>query len=178
MKSIILNNGMELIIDKAKNEDAKDMVEYLRLIGGESDNLLFGANEFPLTVEQEEEVIESRNKSLTSCFMLGRINGELVSVTSLTAPTRDRIAHTCEVAISVKKKFWNIGVGKNMLSELIEFAKNTNIITVIHLGVRADNENAIKLYEKLGFEKIGVYKNFFKINGNYYDEILMNLYNF
>ena len=47
---------------------------------------------------------------------------------------------------------------------------------VIHLGVKADNENAIKLYKKLGFEKIGVYKNFFKINGIYYDEILMNLY--
>jgi len=37
-------------------------------------------------------------------------------------------------------------------------------------------EIAIKLYEKLGFEKIGLYKNFFKIDGNYYDEILMNLY--
>ena len=38
MKSVILNNGMELIIDKAKKEDAKDMVDYLKLIGGESDN--------------------------------------------------------------------------------------------------------------------------------------------
>ncbi len=132
MKSVILKNGTEFIIDKAKKEDAKDIIEYLNIIGGESDNLLFGANGFPLSTEQEEEVIESKNSTLTSCLMKGRIDGEVASVISLTAPMRERIAHTCEIAI--------------------------------------------KLYEKLGFEKIGLYKNFFKIDGNYYDEILMNLY--
>ncbi len=176
MKSVILKNGAEFIIDKAKKEDAKDIIEYLNIIGGESENLLFGANGFPLSTEQEEEVIESKNSSLTSCLMIGRIDGEVASVISLTAPMRERIAHTCEIAVSVKKKFWNMGVGTSILKEVIEFARNTNIITVIHLGVRADNKNAIKLYEKLGFEKIGLYKNFFKIDGNYYDEILMNLY--
>lgn len=132
MKSVILKNGAEFIIDKAKKEDAKDIIEYLNIIGGESENLLFGANGFPLSTEQEEEVIESKNSSLTSCLMIGRIDGEVASVISLTAPMRERIAHTCEIGI--------------------------------------------KLYEKLGFEKIGLYKNFFKIDGNYYDEILMNLY--
>lgn len=132
MKSVILKNGAEFIIDKAKKEDAKDIIEYLNIIGGESENLLFGANGFPLSTEQEEEVIESKNSSLTSCLMIGRIDGEVASVISLTAPMRERIAHTCEIAI--------------------------------------------KLYEKLGFEKIGLYKNFFKIDGNYYDEILMNLH--
>lgn len=36
--------------------------------------------------------------------------------------------------------------------------------------------NEIKLYGKYGFEKIGTHKNFFNIDGNYYDEILMDLY--
>lgn len=176
MKSVILKNGKELIIDKAKKEDAKDIIEYLNIIGGESDNLLFGSDEFSLTVEQEEEIIESRESSQTSCLMIGRINGEVASIAMLTAPMRKRIAHTSEIAISVKKKFWNTGAGTGMLKEIIDFARNTKIITVIHLGVKAENENAIKLYEKLGFEKIGLYKNFFKIDGKYYDEILMNLY--
>jgi len=68
MKSVILKNGAEFIIDKAKKEDAKDIIKYLNIIGGESENLLFGANGFPLSTEQEEEVIESKNSSLTSCL--------------------------------------------------------------------------------------------------------------
>ncbi|MNP83052.1 hypothetical protein D3C76_1818760 [compost metagenome] len=49
------------------------------------------------------------------------------------------------------------------------------MIKNISLGVKSDNVNAIKLYEKHGFVKIGVHKNFFNIDGIYYDEILMDL---
>ncbi len=104
MKSVILKNGAEFIIDKAKKEDAKDIIEYLNIIGGESENLLFGANGFPLSTEQEEEVIESKNSSLTSCLMIGRIDGEVASVISLTAHMRERITHTCEIAIKLYEK--------------------------------------------------------------------------
>jgi len=32
------------------------------------------------------------------------------------------------------------------------------------------------MYEKFGFTKIGVHKNNFNVNGNFDDEILMDLY--
>ncbi|MNF10642.1 hypothetical protein D3C80_2116430 [compost metagenome] len=57
----------------------------------------------------------------------------------------------------------------------INFAKSTKMIKNISLGVKSDNINAIKLYEKHGFVKIGVHKNFFNIDGIYYNEILMDL---
>jgi len=46
----------------------------------------------------------------------------------------------------------------------------------ISLGVRASNYNAIRLYEKFGFRKVGVHKNYFYINGKYDDEYIMDLY--
>ena len=46
----------------------------------------------------------------------------------------------------------------------------------MHLGVKADNLTALSLYRKMGFNEIGRHKNFFKINGKYYDEILMDLH--
>ncbi|WP_366914654.1 GNAT family N-acetyltransferase [Clostridium sp.] len=58
----------------------------------------------------------------------------------------------------------------------MKFAKYNDSIKNISLGVRASNQNAIKLYEKHGFEKIGTHKNFFYIDGKYHDEILMDLY--
>jgi len=63
-----------------------------------------------------------------------------------------------------------------VMAELIRFAKELGTIKNISLGVRASNSNAISLYEKSGFKKVGIHKDHFNINGDFYDEILMGLY--
>ena len=40
-------------IRQAVPDDAEALIEYLNMIGGESDNLTFGKDEFPITAEQE-----------------------------------------------------------------------------------------------------------------------------
>lgn len=69
-----------------------------------------------------------------------------------------------------------MGIGHAQMNELITYAKNNGKTRNITLGVRHVNENAIKLYEKCGFTKVGVHKNFFNIDGTFYDEILMDLF--
>ncbi len=176
MKEIELKNGDRLFIAKAQKEDAKGIIEYLNIVGGESDNLLFGKNEFKMAVEQEKNYLDSLESLPTSIMLCGKIGGKIASVCSISAPSRERIAHTSEMAVSVKKEYWGMGIATAMMSELIDFARQTSKIEIIHLGVRAQNKNAIHLYKKFGFEEIGIYKNFFKIDDRYYDEILMNLY--
>jgi RimJ/RimL family protein N-acetyltransferase len=173
---MILKNGKELLIQKAAVEDAEDIIEYLNIVGGESDNLLFGKDGFHMTAQAEEKYIENISKSAKSALFAGKIDGKIVCVGSISSPDRERIAHQCDIAVSVKKAFWSMGVGTELMRTLIAFARQTNEIEIIHLGVRSDNVNAIKLYNKMGFEEIGLYKKFFKINGTYADEILMNLY--
>ena len=173
---MLLRNGKELIIRRAEKNDAQEILDYLNTIGGESDNLLFGANEFNMTVEQEEQFIESFQKSRTSALFVGISDSRIVCVGSISAPSRKRISHQGDVAISVLKEYWGIGVGTCLMNEIISFAKNSGELEVLHLGVKEDNVRAIELYNKLGFKEIGVYPKFFKINGEYYDEILMNLY--
>ena len=109
-------------------------------------------------------------------MLLGKINGEIVSVGSLSGFSKARIAHRGEIAISVKKSFWGHGIATAMMNELIRFGKEIANMKVIQLEVKTDNEKAVRLYEKLGFTKIGIYEKFFKINNQYYDAYLMNLY--
>ena len=171
-----LKNNMKLEIDKAVKTDAVQIIEYLNIVGGESDNLLFGANEFHMSVEAEEVFIENLLSSKTSALFVGKIEDEVVCVGSFMALNKLRIAHQADLAISVKKNYWNIGVGTQLMQNMIDFAKGNGQTEILHLGVKSDNINAQNLYKKMGFIEIGKYKNFFKINGNYYDEILMNLY--
>ena len=49
-----------------------------------------------------------------------------------------------------------------------------NGLEQMELGVYADNERAIHLYQKYGFEQCGIWKNAFKLkDGTYRDEILI-----
>lgn len=176
IRSTKLKNGSDLVLREVNINDAEAMLQYLNIVGGESDNLLFGANEFCLTVEQEKNYIESMRENDNALMAIGVIDGQIISIAQVEAPPRKRIAHNGELAISVKKEYWSMGVGTEMMKLLIDFAKSTSVIKNISLGVKSDNEKGIKLYEKMGFEKVGVHRNFFNIDGKYFHEILMDLY--
>lgn len=167
----------ELTIRKATTDDAENILKYLNQIGGESDNLLFGENGFSGTsIEKEAEFIEAINKSDRNVMLIGLMEEEIVAIGSLQGFSRKRVEHRGSIAITVKKKYWHQGIGTKMMNELISIGKNIAGMTVFQLEVKADNENAIKLYEKLGFKQIGIYEKFFKIDDTYYDSYLMNLY--
>ncbi|MCL1787093.1 MAG: GNAT family N-acetyltransferase [Defluviitaleaceae bacterium] len=171
-----LKNGKALTIRKAEKGDAAEILAYCKQVGGESDNLLFGAEGLPYTTEQEAQMIDSVNNSHTSTFMVGVVDGKIISVATIFSPPRARIAHQGDIGMSVLKANWGLGVGSHMMQALIDFAKNTGVTEVLHLQVRTDNINAIALYKKYGFEQIGLYPKFGKIDGVYNDDILMNLY--
>nr|WP_314465435.1 GNAT family N-acetyltransferase [uncultured Clostridium sp.] len=171
-----LKDNMLLNIDKAIKADAAEIVEYLNIVGGESDNLLFGANGFQMPVEAEENFIENLLDSNVSALFAGRIENEIACIGSIMTSPKERISHQADLAVSVKKKYWGLGVGTHLMQTMISFAKSNGQTEILHLGVKDDNLNAVKLYKKMGFNEIGRHKNFFKIDGKYYDEILMDLY--
>ena len=171
-----LENGQKLVIREPALEDAEKMIAYLNKVGGESDNLLFGEGDFHLTIEQEREYVQKSLENPNEHFILAFIGGELVGMAHLTGLGRKRNAHNAELGISVRKAHWGMGIGKAMMKELIRFAKEHKAIRNIHLGVKASNVNAMRMYEKFGFEKVGAHKNYFNVNGTFDDEILMDLY--
>ena len=155
-------------------DDAAIVLECLNRVGGESDNLMFGEDGFNhLSIEDERAYIESMQGR--SALLLGFIGGELAAIASLEGKTRERAAHRSNLAITVRQKFWHRGVGTQMMNRLIEHAKGVGI-SVIETHVRSDNTSALSLYEKLGFERIGTYKRFFRIGDTDYDADLLNLY--
>lgn len=176
LKEIILKNGEKLILRRPKEDDAEAIINYLNQVGGESDNLLFGKDEFHYNVEQEKEFIRKLNNDPNTLMIVGIIDDNIVSFAQIGAHQRKRTAHNSDLAISVKKQYWNKGIGSAAMQELINFAKNNSIIKNINLGVKASNDTAIRLYKKFGFSEVGVHKDYFNINGVYDDLILMDLY--
>ena len=49
----------DFIIENARPEDAAAILEYLKIVGGETDNLNMGAEGIPIAVEVEEAFLRS-----------------------------------------------------------------------------------------------------------------------
>ena len=162
-----------LTVRPATPDDAVMTLSYLAQIAGESDNLSFGAEGLDMNVEQERGYIEGITGR--SLLLLGFIGDELAAMGALKCMRRERARHRASLSVTVRKKYWHRGIGTQMVSRLIEHARQGGI-SVIELEVRSDNVSAISLCQKMGFERIGVYPKFFRINGRDYDADLMNLY--
>ena len=167
---------MDITIEKAKVSDAGEVLEYLKKVGGESDNLTFGAEGLPFDVKSEEKYIESLENSTTSAMFFAKCDGRIIGDASFSSVNRERIKHRGELGISVLKDYWGQGVGSRLMEAVIDFAENVAECEIIHLSVRSDNDRAINLYKKYGFEKIGQFNGYIKIDGEYINCDFMNLY--
>ncbi len=165
---------MSFSIEKARPEDAAALIEYLRVVGGESDNLTFGAEGLPATVEEETAFLEKSAADTRSVILLAKEDGEIIGDGHIEAFSR-RLSHRAGLGITVRKAAWGRGVGTAIMERLIAHAWEQGI-EIIELQVRSDNARAIRLYEKFGFVKIGHYPGFLKVDGVYADCDLMNLY--
>ena len=157
----------EFEIREAVADDAEKLLEYSKIIGGETDYLTFGASGFSVTVEEERAYLQKTREQKNSVHFIVWKDGEIVGEGSLSGLPR-RMSHRAELGLAVKKAYWNRGIGGMLMEKLIAYAKE-NGIELLHLEVRSDHERAIRLYRKFGFQRIGTFPAFFKLGNEYFD---------
>ena len=157
----------DFIIENVRPEDAAAILEYLKAVGGETDNLNMGAEGLPTTVENEEAFLRSMIGSSDGVMYTAKEDGEIIGIAHVSRLKR-RMSHRASIGVSVRRCAWHRGVGTALMDKLVAFSRN-NGIEQLELEVRSDNERAIRLYEKFGFQKIGTIPAFLKVNGETFD---------
>ncbi|HHU61290.1 MAG TPA: GNAT family N-acetyltransferase [Natronincola sp.] len=175
LRTLKLPSGESVIIREAVKTDAQKLIDFVGQVATESNFLTFGPNEFGISLEQEEEFLDSLNRSTNKIMLIALTGTKIIGNLSFEGGSRPRIEHVGELGVSVCKKYWNNGIGTTLVEELIYWAQGSKIIRKINLRVRTDNINAIRVYEKLGFVKEGTLTRDFFINGRFYDSIQMGL---
>ncbi len=160
-------------IERAQPEDAAALLDYLKIIGGETDNLSFGPEGVPLSVESEQDYLRAQCGSADNAQYLAKVDGEIIGTASLNRKP-GRMRHRGEFGISLKKAWWGCGAASALMEAILAFTKE-NGFEQVNLEVRSDNARAIHLYEKYGFRKLCTFPAFFKIRGEAVDYDLMNL---
>lgn len=175
-KRIVLRDGSEGVLRSAQPQDAKELLEYLRITSEETYFMIRYPEEIVMSVEEEEEFLKAKIESKNAIMIAAFVEGELAGNTALYClQDCQKMRHRASFGIAIKKKFWNKGLGSLLLEEILRAAKGMGY-EQIELGVFEDNKAAIALYEKYGFEVWGRAKHAFKLkDGSYRDEITMGL---
>ncbi|NGX50704.1 MAG: putative phosphinothricin acetyltransferase YwnH [Chlamydiae bacterium] len=85
----------------------------------------------------------------------------------------EKMKHHSLFVILVDEKMRNRGIGTLLLKEISRIAKEKFKVEILHLEVY-ENNPALNLYKRLGFEEYGRHPRYLKDEkGNYYDKILM-----
>lgn len=176
MKTIRLPNGDIVTLRLAVPDDAEEIINHINLVAGQSDFLTFGAGEFKSTIEEEKSFIKAVNGSGNGLFIVAEIQGAIAGCLTFRAGMNPRVAHTGEYAMTVDKKYWGQGIGREFTLYLIDWAKKHGKIRKINLKVRADHTRGIELYKRLGFVHEGLITREFYCNGTFFDASIMGLH--
>jgi len=112
---------------------------------------------------------------LSSSQVFGAFRGpEILGIAGFAVRQGEKESHKGLLwGMYVRPEARGAGVARRLVDAVIEFARDR--VELIQLSVVMGNEQARRLYARLGFVEYGIERNSLKHDGRYYDEILMAL---
>ena len=101
-------------------EFAVDPLAYLKIVGGKSDNLSYGAEGISLCLE-EEKCLSEQAVSTDNVQYLAKVDREIVGMASLRRKYK-RMSHRGEFGICVRQTWWGCGVASALTEAILAFA--------------------------------------------------------
>jgi len=103
-------------------------------------------------------------------ILLAHVDGKLAGNGGLHQASRSpRRSHAMLLGMAVRSDYQGRGVGSALMKALLEIADGWLNVTRVELTVFTDNERAIALYRKHGFELEGTHKAYALRAGRYAD---------
>lgn len=100
------------------------------------------------------------------------IDGKVIGMAGLSR-FENRRSHVGSIGMAVHDAYAGRGVGTALMAAIVGQADNWLNLTRLELGVYADNVRAIALYERFGFEREGLMRNYAWRDGAYVDSVAM-----
>jgi putative acetyltransferase len=134
-------------------------------------NVRWGTLQLPFTSKEEWRKKSELPPDGMTCIV-AEIGGRLVGIAAVTK-NKGRRCHVGDIGISVHDDFCRRGIGAAMLRALVDASDNWLNLKRLELTVNVDNETAIRLYKRLGFEVEGTRRADTFRGGQYVDSFFM-----
>lgn len=152
--------------------DSVALVKIIPQIDEETPYMKRSHGEFTLSIKEEERIIQDIINDSERAMFVAEYDGVIIGSLGISRNKLKKYTHTSSFGMGILKEFWGLGIGSKLIDHAIEWATFKGIRRMC-LEVVSTNERAINLYVKKGFRVEGILENHIKIDGKYFDVIIM-----
>jgi ribosomal protein S18 acetylase RimI-like enzyme len=164
-----------MFIRAAQPEDAPILAQAERAIARTPGRLASRPEE--LQDEAFRERIAALSTNDCACYVVLEDGGAILGHASLEPLKLAVTAHVVVLTIAVHEGHQGKGIGKILMTHLLNWARAHPKVEKVELQVRSSNSRAIRLYESLGFNEEGRKLKRLKYGPNdYQDDLYMGLW--
>jgi RimJ/RimL family protein N-acetyltransferase len=153
--------------------DINDAEKYTEWLNDQEVVKYLPLNHFALSINNEKDFLQNLVKDhnyaiidLSTNTLLGNIG----------INNYDSIYQSAEIGIFIgNKEYWNKGYGTEAMKLLIAYGFDKLNLHSITLCTHEKNKWAIKCYEKIGFKKVGEYRERILVNQKYENLVIMDI---
>ncbi|MCQ2432558.1 MAG: GNAT family N-acetyltransferase [Clostridia bacterium] len=161
-KTISLKNGGSALLRAPEERDGKAVLDYLVTACGETEFLVRYPEEWTGTAEDEGKFLASTRENPNALMILCEVDGVIAGNCDIAFHTGMKTKHRAVIGIALMEKYWGLGIGTALLTELIKAAENRGVRQV-ELDFVEGNSRARALYEKMGFRIVSVIPDAFRL---------------
>ena len=164
-------DGQEVILRSLKWEDLDNCLTLINALIEEQADIILGD---PISRDAEIEWLSKRLATIERgdvVQIVAEVNKRMIANSELQIKTGLR-SHVGDMGIIVLKEYRDIGIGTEMLKQLIVQARERGV-KIVTLGVFETNTRSKHVYDKLGFRECGRIPGEIYKNGQYIDHITM-----
>jgi RimJ/RimL family protein N-acetyltransferase len=155
----------------AEPGDAERLVELAREVGSEQEGWLITAGEWR-SASAERRYLKAIRKHPDAAVFVAESNGGIVGRLSISRDGHPASDHVADLGLMVARDHRRQGIGLALMETAEQWAREAGV-RKLELHVFPHNVPAIRLYEKLGYEREGLRRGHYRRGDELIDAILM-----
>jgi RimJ/RimL family protein N-acetyltransferase len=159
------------LVRPAEPGDAERLVELAREVGSEQEGWLITAGEWR-SASAERRYLKAIRKHPDAAVFVAESNGGIVGRLSISRDAHPASDHVADLGLMVSRDHRRQGIGLALMDAAEEWAREAGV-RKLELHVFPHNVPAIRLYEKLGYEREGLRRGHYRRGDELIDAILM-----
>ena len=171
----VSKNEINLEIRDVKLEDTEEIKGFLFNLKDESIIFMALCEGISLSYEGIYNYINSIIERKNSLGIVGRVDGEIVAIAGVIVDKKSICSHNGELFVLVRREYWGRGISKIMIANIAAKAKVRTKLKNVMSTLNIEDGSIIEAYEEMGFRKVGVYRNYYKIGRQFCHGIIMVL---
>lgn len=172
-------------IREIEPDDAPALITLMQQLDRETDYLLYEEGERPVDVTQWRKKIAGQQNRDAGTVLLAEYarsghrhsqglvaNNRLAGYLEIRRMPYRKVWHRAYIVIGILREFGGMGTGTQLMTELENWARK-NGVRRLYLTAIAENNAAVGLYKKMGYQPEGNHPASMKLGDRYVDELTM-----